>query len=156
MTVLTFQNQVIEKLVTVELKAAELYQIYAEKFTDYQQFWQDIVKEEKLHAKGLNMLNSLNSEDTELNGAILDRFPLDMIESTINFINNCINEADQPNFTIQQALNTALNIENCIIEENIYEVFHSDNDELKQLFELIVHETWQHADKIECLLKDIS
>jgi hypothetical protein len=149
-------DQIIDKLVEVELKVAKLYGIYAKKFPQYSQFWLDTLEDEKLHAKRLKMLNSFFSEGSELGRMVLDRFSLDLIKSTLDTIENLIHETQYPDFTIQQALNAAYEIENSVIEDKLYEVFDTDNDELKQILGLIKEETLRHTDKIRHLQNDIS
>ncbi len=155
MTVKSFRSQVVEKLVSIELGVAELYQIYADKFPQQREFWSHTVKEERQHARWLERLDYFAAENPDECQAVLDRLPLKLVNKTLDTIRQFIDRANDPNLTLKQALESALLIEQSIIEKKFFEAFQSTHGEMKRIFESIGSETWEHADRIRLLLSQI-
>ncbi len=155
MDALTLPDQVTEKLLSFELILAKLYDTFAERFPEQQQFWLDIARQEKGHAKVLRKFDRFISERPDMANVVLGRFPLNLIKSTHDRIQDFIDQANDPDFTLVKALEAAVQIERTIIEQKFYEVYDSDNEQIKILLTLLTEESIQHAQKIKNKLKEL-
>jgi hypothetical protein len=139
-------TEIIEALAQNELNVAELYRKYAAKFTEHKDFWRNLAIEELNHAAKLRTLTGVKVELKTK-----DRFNIIAIK---NFSKHVLVESDPVkvnNSSLINALSTALNIEQSLIEHKYFEVFESDSIELKQVLLSLANDTEKHLENVRLL-----
>jgi rubrerythrin len=124
----------------------KLYQVYADKFPDYRQSWQDLVEEEKKHAAKIRQLVS-EAEKGHINIKPY-RFNIVAIQNQMKHVEDEIRKAAGPEYSLTNALSYALNIENGLIEQKYFEVFDTYSLEVKNVFADLAEDTKRHAAKV--------
>ena len=148
------QFKLLELFIKNEYSLAGLYKIYAGKFPKFKDFWSDLTSDEISHAY---MIEGFYSDVQK--GNILfssERFGEEPIEMVINHIQEKKVETQKKDITIKDALSTALEIENEMIEEKCFDVFWEIPEELKDVFHKIKKETLEHRDKVKKTLDNLA
>ena len=138
-----------------ERAISRLYQAYSSRFDEHAEFWAGLSQEELKHAACLNKLRTLLQEDTGV--VIVERFSVDAIRFSINYIDELIECASRPDFEFINALSLAITLEEALLEKNFFEVFSGDSQEVQEALEFLANETERHSKillKIKRNLKD--
>ena len=143
----------LELLARHEEKIGELYDIYADLFQEHKAFWSALARDERSHAGSVRSLSS-----KVLNGS-LDlgerRFTSKALESSLEYIRTWIDEASRGAVSLLKALAVANDIETALIEKDFYKVFDTDNEELKDVFSMLVKASVEHRNKVKNLLTEV-
>jgi rubrerythrin len=134
-----------------ERAIARLYQAYSSRFDEYGIFWGDLAQEELKHAACLNKLRTLLKEDPAI--VIVERFSVDAIRFSIDYVNELIGRASQPNFELINALSLAKKLEESLLEKNFFEALSGDSQETREALEFLANETERHF-KILCNIQE--
>ena len=125
-----------------ERAIARLYQAYSARFDECADFWAGIAQEELEHAACLNKLKTLLQADAAI--VIIERFSIDAVQFSINYVNGLIVRASDPNFKLINALSLAMKLEEALLEKNFFEVLSGDGQEVREALELLAAETEHH------------
>ena len=131
---------------------AQLYQAYSARFDDSAVFWAGLAQEELKHAACLNKLRTLLKEDSAI--VIVERFSIDAVRFSINYVNELIERATQPDFKLLNALSLAMKLEEALLERNFFEVLSGDGQEIREALEFLASETEHHFQILQQALAD--
>jgi len=135
-----------------EQTIAHLYKAYAEKFSEWKDFWIKLSSEEIQHARWLDTLQARVEDSSE--DFVVDRFPIEAIEHSLVYMKRLIAQALESDFTLINALSTALQIEKALIENQYFEVFEGDSAKTRQTLTLLAQSTQIHCEKLYKVWKE--
>jgi len=148
------QVELAEMLERYELGLASLYDVYKRKFPEHEKFWDELATEERSHAFMVKSLRSM-IEDGSLvfsprpfTGRDVEPYLLDLNEHA--------NYAMKTDFSMIEALVTALEMEGRVLEKDVWQPMDGDSEELVKILEAIVRETEGHHDRIEKLYEKMT
>ena len=134
-----------------ERAIARLYQAYSSRFDEYGIFWGDLAQEELKRAACLNKLRTLLRENPAI--VIVERFSVDAIRFSIDYVNELIGRAGQPNFELINALSLAKKLVESLLVKNFFEALSGDSQEAREALEFLANETERHF-KILCNIQE--
>jgi chromosome segregation ATPase len=116
-----FQIFKVELLVQHKEAIARLYQLYEQCFPEQADLWQSLAREKNKQA--LFMMSKLQKVKAGQGDLNRERFQVEGIRASLNFINNQKQVASQQKPTLKAALSLASGTEEGIIEKKWHEVF---------------------------------
>ena len=137
---------VVETLKEHEQALARLYEVYAEKFPEFEQFWTELSREEIQHANWLIILRDRIEKSDE--DFVVERFPIATIEHSIGYVTQLADRAHQSDFLLMNALSTALQLERALIENKYFEIFEGDGADTRHTLTLLAQSTQIHYKKL--------
>jgi rubrerythrin len=139
-------KEIISKMEMLEGVIGQLYKTYAKIFPANYFFWTELSQEEEQHAK---LVNDLKKE-LENNNIFFDkqRFNFNAIQTTIQYIQRKIRQANDGLINEQEAYNVAWDIENGLLEKNFFRTFTSNQNEAKRILDKLLHDTEDHRNRI--------
>ncbi len=135
-------------LIEHEKKISELYRAYAQEFPAVRVFWQRLCNEEMQHAKCIETL----AESGEL--SVRECFPAEAVQTSIHYVQKLIEEVPRHSHTLLNAVSLSLNLEVAMIENQFFEVFKGDSDELAEVFRTLTDQTREHLGQIREMLAE--
>lgn len=149
MAFLTHQDG-IETVARFEEVIGALYSAYAWLFPDYADLWSGLSMAEKGHAKLVRELR-----DTRLGVSISEgrvNLPIRLVETSTAMVKQALVNAWAGNVCILDALCTASDIENALIERQFYQTIETDDVEAEKRITNIITGTEAHREAIaNCL-----
>ena len=124
----------------------ELYWIYSEKFPEHEAFWIALADDERRNTEWVHSTIAKIA-----NGAIeynRDRFNIEAIRTTLNFVKAQIQAAKTQMVTLQKALGNAVGIEDSLAKKKFYEIIKDDNPEGRQLYQKFINENQSHRERL--------
>jgi len=147
-------EDIIELMKGYELVLKDLYKLFSEKIPEEKEFWLRLSEEENKHAYWLEVLGiNIEKKNISLNGD--NRFNLPLIKSSINHINESLDDFNKMELGLFDALTFARDMENSMIEKKFFEVFYGINDDFDRVMKLLKEETEEHRKRIEEKLNEI-
>jgi len=144
----------IELMQRLEDSVAELYEIYARKFPEHANFWMTLALQENMHADWVRGLGAMLSGGTVAFNQ--DRFSIERLQQSFDNLQNELRTARQADYSLSKATFIALDLEKSLIEKNFFEIFESDSQEMKEVFEDLARETEEHITKLEKFKETLS
>jgi len=144
-------GELLEAMREHELTLAHLYGLYAKKYPDYEDFWVSLSLEENQHAAWLDKLwieIENGSEDI-----IIERFPIGAVQRSTEYVKSLEDTTNQPDFTLVNALSTALRLEEAFMENKFFEVCEGDSVKTKRTLNLLAQSTQEHCRKVREFLQ---
>jgi len=143
----------MEALARHEEAISDLYEAYAGRFEAFKEFWSQLATEEKGHAAWIRQFK----EKVDDGQVKLDegRFRIPAIETSIQYLNGYAHKARTEEMDIAYALTIALDVENALLDRKFFEVYETDDEELKKTLDLLQEETKAHRQKVEDLLNQV-
>lgn len=132
---------IIDLLIKNEESISRLYQKYSKMFNN-SAFWQELAKEERIHAQWLKSLTGGNEVRIKN-----DYFNAAAIEYMINSVENQF-ESDKE-ISLIEGLATSISNENSMLEKDFFKVFETDNFEVKNIMDGLAKDTARHAKSLE-------
>ena len=145
-------EEILDAMKEHEQAIADLYELYAEKFPEYEDFWNDLSREEIQHAGWLGKLQDHIEDSTE--DFVVERFPVGAIERSTEFVKKQIETAQQPDFVLINALSTALRLEEALMESKYVEILDTDSAKTKHTLKMLAQSTQAHYQKIRKLWQE--
>ncbi len=143
----TIQEKIINGLIEFESSMSYLYSIFSKKYPKDQSFWKRLSDEEMKHSQILKKFKTLLSSDKD---SFEEITALSIISLSINnsqlksIINDFRNDKSR-----EDALKTAIKLENCSVEEHYRIVLNSNhNDEIRKVFQILTKEDKLHYQRI--------
>ena len=124
-----------------ESKLATLYLRYSERFPEINLFGR-LADDEKRHAAYLFDLDERFHEEA-LAWPLSENAPL-ILEYISNFIDECLERVSQKEFTLEDALDSALSLEQSMIEKKTFTMFKTSNPEIIAILQKLNLETDKH------------
>ena len=143
------QIDLAEIMARIEEMLNQHYSGYAEKFLEYQKFWNQLAKEELEHAQWIRQLYSESKKGRLLFNE--KRFNKESLEEFLKQLEGMLTSFRVQSRSIKDALSNSLSIEKFVLEGKFLEVFHSDSPELKTLLQRLEEATLEHRNRIEQL-----
>lgn len=139
-------KEIISKMEMLERFIGQLYKTYARIFPANYSFWTELSQEEEQHAK---LVNDLKKE-LENSNIFFDkrRFNFNAIQTTIQYIQRKIRQANDGLINEQEAYNVSWDIENGLLEKNFFRTFTSNQNEVKRILDKLLHDTEDHRNRI--------
>jgi hypothetical protein len=103
-----------------ELDMAELYLKFANRFPDMSGFWNTIVLEEKAHAEVINSLSTMRQHHEF---SLMPTFTAQGLRNALSFVSKLKQEAEAEDLSELKALTIAINMEQCTLESNFFDMF---------------------------------
>lgn len=107
-------HELINGYIAVENAVASLYRIFMDLFPKEKPFWQDLYRDELEHSYWLSDVSFAESIDLLPSTDLLPSMKL--VESTFKFTNRTISHTKTNPVTLEEALKTALKIEESMVE----------------------------------------
>lgn len=146
------QLRILDKLSELEETIGKIYEVYAELFPDYRQFWLGLSDEEKQHSRWINSLRSENIHGfTTFN---VDRFNVFAISTFISYLNDELGKATNRERSLVNALSISRYIEESLIEHKYFEILVDDSPKTKQILTSLGVATHNHAEKVREALRN--
>jgi len=136
----------IDLLKEHERVIGRLYAAYANRFPQERDFWLALSQEEDQHARWIESLQAKREQERGV--LIVNRFPIEAINHSIDYVNKLIDQADRADLTPIKALSAALNLEQALLENRYFEVFASDSTEVRRVLEMLAQGTAAHVERV--------
>lgn len=138
---------IMHMLAKQELALSALYRTYAELFPDRADFWQELVEDEKLHARWIEALFAdVESGEIDFNQ---DRFNLEAIVKMIQYIDQQISRTKNEHINMINAVSITLDLEKSMIEDSFFEVYEGDHPSLRSTLNGLRKATQGHREYVE-------
>lgn len=126
-----------------ELNISQLYALYGEKIPAKNVFWSKISKEEISHAASIK--KNMNGVD----GIVENKFSRGVVKYIMDFVLEEIGKTQKGRPTHQEALRTALRIEQSMLEKKCFDLFTPSNETIKNIFLKLNRETERHVARLQ-------
>ena len=153
MAVVETSSELLEALKRHELAIARLYEGYAQKFPEYQDFWMELSRDEIQHADWIGELAARVEDGSDC--FVVNRFPIEAVEHSIAYVEGLANAPGQSDFLLMNAVSTALYIEKALIENKYFEVFSGDGMETKRILNALAQSTQTHYQRAHKLWREL-
>jgi hypothetical protein len=138
---------IFNALIKNEELLSKLYGLNSNLFPVDSEFWIDISKDEMVHASWLSELSTFLEQGNIVLGD--ERFDLDSINKFGSDVTDQINIANKGTITAIKALTTSMDLENSMLESDIFKVYDTDDDELKVILNRLHRSTEVHYSEIK-------
>ena len=145
-------DKILEAMKEHELALAELYEVYADKFPEYKDFWTKFSREEYQHADWINTIQTRVEESTE--DFVVERFPIGAVEHSTEYVKKLANTSRHQDMLLINALSTAVHLEQALIEKKYFEVFEGDSAKIKKTLSLLAQSTQKHYEKLHAVWQE--
>jgi len=131
----------------MELEISDLYNLFAEKFPSYRDFWKALSEEEAKHASSIKQLASF----WEQGAVFLDEknTRITAVKLAIDGIKTTHEKARAGALNLIGALAYSLSLENSLLEHKFYDFFQTRDRAVSTLLFQIKQETSTHAQKVQ-------
>ena len=146
----TTAKQVIDALAEHEDAIGDLYAAYGLCFAGAASFWQGLSAEEYGHGSLMRDLGA--SEHEHATFVDKQRFSLPELRAATRAVRDQMEVAENSRLTLVQALETALDFEQQIVERDAYQVFASDSANVARVLSHLRVSSERHRDSIRELL----
>ena len=134
-----------------EIAMYEIYNLFASKFSDYEDFWRGIAEEEKVHARWVRTIRSkAETGDLSIDADVVS---ISAIEKSLEYLQSQISLFSSEESTVDQAFTLAMQIENSIIERGIFDIIQTDSELSKKTLLNLVEKTLMHYSRIKEMAK---
>ncbi|MBN1793449.1 MAG: hypothetical protein JW844_00625 [Candidatus Omnitrophica bacterium] len=140
------QKFAIDAYIAIEEYIARLYKVYADKYPEHREFWSALSEEEIGHAQLLRIFFKKVEEGLALFNE--RRFRVDAMKTLWDYISGLIADAKEQKMRPAAAFYMALDLENSLLEKDMYRVFEVDSIELKKVLQALHTSTGEHRDRI--------
>ena len=138
------QIQILEKN---EEALAGLYQVYANRFPQYEEFWFGLAMQEIDHSNLLHeMIQKVKRREARLYEHTLD---IKYLQTFSDLIERETDKAKYEPISHYEALSTALRVESDIIEHKYAQIFDSDSEEIRRDLDEMTIATKRHLKLIK-------
>ena len=139
-------GQILELLAEHEQSLAQLYDLYAQQFGDYRDFWFELAHDKRNHAGWIRMLRGgIYAGDITFKK---DRFNLDELQRAIVFIRVQIDTTYCCEVTLMRAFSTAVGLEETSLEKGFFNIFEGDAAQLQHILIDVRVSVNEHCKKI--------
>lgn len=142
-----YQDKIIRQMIEQERLVSELYAMFAKDFPEYSDFWNELSEEEKKHAELIEKLG-----EAEKKGLVLfdeGKTRTYTLTTFIDHIEKQIQRARDKEFTIGAALSCANDIEQSLIEKEVFTRFDSVAEKAGVILNRLREDTKIHSEKLK-------
>jgi rubrerythrin len=139
----------IDLIAEFEEAVMELYWVYSEKLPEHKEFWAGMANDEWKNVEWIHsIIEQIESGKIDYNR---DRFNIEAIRTSMNFIKTYIRTALDQAVNLQTAVMTAIGIEESLTKKKFFEIIKDDNPEAKILYQKFSAENQRHRDMLNQL-----
>ncbi len=137
---------VLALMIQHEETVGEIYRIFARRIPADQEFWLDIARDEKVHADWIRDF----AAQVQQSGATFNeaRFNLHALQTSLDYL-KVLQAHAQVITTPAHALALAWQIENSLMEKELFRIVNSDAEALKTVLQRLADGTTAHIRKLE-------
>ncbi|MFO7807580.1 MAG: hypothetical protein R6V40_04145 [Candidatus Moraniibacteriota bacterium] len=128
-----------------EKMVGRLYKIYAEKFPHKKDFWLRLVQEENDHAQEVQNMRK-NCKDEDFSESVFHRT---VVHQVMEFVEEGIEKARRGGMSYKEAVETALRVEQSVLEKKCFELFITSNSTVKEALSKMEKETKEHLERLK-------
>lgn len=147
MVIATPMPEIMQALEEHEQAMSELYQAYAARFPEMDEFWSLLAMEEMIHADSVEFL--LHKIEEGAAHAAQHQFKLAVIRNSSVYVREEIARANAVDLLPINALSIALSLEQAILERRFFEVFAEDSKEVASLLTGLQEGAQEHIHRVE-------
>lgn len=125
----------------------ELYSVYGSRPDELSELWSGLASDEARHAAGIQALRR-KVEEGEVSIA-RGRFSADSLRNSLEYAKGEVARAKRGGVNLEEALATARDLEEALIERKFYEVFEGDDPVLARLLRRLAAETDEHRRRVQ-------
>ena len=140
------QLEAIGLMAAHETAIGDLYLAYAARFPDSADLFTGLASAERDHARRL--ADFADRVRTGLAQVSLERFSAQTILNSLDYVKERLAKASLPQMTLVEALSTALDLEEALIERRYLEPMETDSAELRSLLQRLSEETAEHRAQV--------
>ena len=129
----------------------DLYNLFASKYGDYEDFWHGIAEEEKVHARWISSIRS-KVQSGEISVST-DRVSLSTIQKSLEYLQSQISLFSFQENTLDQAFVLAMQLENSFVERGIFDIIKTDSERVKKTLLNLIDHTRMHYFRIKEMAK---
>ncbi|MBN1458491.1 MAG: hypothetical protein JXA57_03080 [Armatimonadetes bacterium] len=125
-----------------ELALEKLYEVYAEKLPAWSDFWSELAAEESEHEQ---MIRALKLKVEQ--GSIVcrpGRFSVEALKNSLDYVRGELARARALPIELGEALSTARDLEDALIERHFFDVFDDDSEEMTKTLQMLAARTSAH------------
>jgi rubrerythrin len=138
---------IIKMLAANEEAVGRLYEAYANKFPEHEEFWSGLAMEEADHSNWIfELLRKVNEGSARI---YEDRFQAEDIQKFQNYLKEQLGKVKQEKISFVDALCTALDIEKSLVERGFLQVFDGDSEGTQSVLEYLTSATRNHIKVIQ-------
>ncbi len=142
---------IMQMLVEIEETTGRLYEAYGRLFPVHEEFWLGLTVEEADHASAiLDLINMYKNGRTSFRE---DSWMIKDAEKLLAQLKNELEQAEQGQFSFNDALSRALNIEKSLAEHRFYRMFGGGSRESLGILELLDSSSSNHVNALQTELK---
>jgi rubrerythrin len=145
------ERDIVSLLTEHEQAIGRLYRTYTNKFPEQQEFWSKLADEEDEHAQWLRRL--LVRVEEGLGCVRADRFDRSAVEASIQRIGRTVKDAAKPGFSLMDAFDTAMILEETLLECKYFEVFEGTAAEVVQVQYCLADATEDHCRRLQKMIE---
>lgn len=146
-----YQKKIIELFIEQELILADIYERFSDLFPEYRDFWRKMAGEEKEHASWVQHL---------LHGVVSDKVFFAegktrsyTVTKYIEYLKSTIAAFEKNPPDIIRALSISRDIENALIERNMFSFFEGDSKEVQKVISILEAAQYEHCSCVDSKLK---
>ena len=135
----------LDMLAEHELALERLYEVYAEKLPAWSHFWSELAAEESEHEQMIRVLKAKVEQ-----GAIVchpGRFSVEALKNSLDYVRGELARARALPIQLSEALSTARDVEEALIERHFFDVFEDDSAELAKTLQTLAAHTSAHRSR---------
>lgn len=142
------QKEIVELFVRQEFLIGKLYKLFSFRYPEYKVFWTEMAMEEHLHASWIKRLTERDPTNKFrfAQGVLRSGYLAESIESIEGLIGGVKNNRE---LSITQAVSMALHLEKALWEQNVFQCFEGDSDEVRKILDSLNVEQKIHIKKME-------
>jgi len=141
-----FQVSKIELIADFESAVMELYWVYSEKFPEHKTFWIEMADDERKNVEWIHStIEQIKANKIDYNR---DRFNIEAIRTSMNFIKDQIRDALDKPVSLQTALSNAIGIEDSLAKKKFFEIIKDDSPAARLLYQKFAGENQKHREKL--------
>jgi len=154
MSLKPYQEKIIQQMIDQERLLSKIYALFAEKFPQYNEFWMELSREEERHAGLIEKL-----QEAEKKGLVFfdeGKTKTNTLSVFITYLENQYQRALQKEYGITAAFSCALDLEQALIEKDVFSRFDSLTEKTVGVMNRLKTETKNHIEKIIQKRKEIT
>lgn len=148
-----YQEKIINQMITQERLLSEIYALFAKNFPQYSGFWTELSEEEKRHADLIEKLG-----EAEKKGLVFfdeGKTKTYTLSAFIDYLEKQSEKARNKEFGIAAAFSCALDLEQSLIEKEVFTRFDSVKEMNRSVLNKLRNETKNHIEKIRQKRKEV-
>jgi hypothetical protein len=134
---------IIDLFIENERRISQLYKLYSRHFPASRNFWENIHEEEIGHVEILKNVKAIMKKGGKSIGE--NNFSRDILKYIGNFIREALKRAGDKKLTAMEALETALRLEQSMVENKSFEMFSPAHLPVRIIFQKLNRDTERHA-----------